>query len=257
MLFLFLAACGPQRERVVLATTTSVEDTGLLDTLSSAFNASHPQYILAGVAAGTGMVMEIGKRKDADVLLTHDPDGELKYVQEGFGYGRRYVMQNEFVVAGPPEDPAGIRGVNAADALRILAKRELPFVSRADDSGTHRREKRLWHQLGIEPTGDWYIPAGVGMGDALLLAGQKRAYILSDRATFMKFKPRTNLEILVSGDSVLVNLYHIMIVPGAHNEDGGKAFAAWITGPQARQIIRQFGTAQLGEPLFFIRAGLQ
>ena len=257
MLFLFLAACVPQRERVVLATTTSVEDTGLLDTLSSAFNASHPKYILAGVAAGTGMVMEIGKRKDADVLITHDPEGELKYVQEGFAYGRRYVMQNEFVVAGPPDDPAGIRDARAVDALRMLAERKFSFVSRADDSGTHRREKRLWRELGIEPTGDWYIPAGVGMGDALLLAGQKRAYILSDRATFMKFKPRTNLDILVSGDSALVNLYHVMIVPGAHNEDGGKAFADWITSSGARQIIAQFGMKQLGEPIFFIRAGQQ
>jgi tungstate transport system substrate-binding protein len=248
-----LFACASDRERVILATTTSVEDSGLLDTLATSFNAAHPQYLLAPVAAGTGMVLEIGRRKDADVLVTHDPDGEQQFVQQGFGHERRYVMQNDFVIAGPPEDPAHARGNNSVAALQRMAQQRHVFVSRADDSGTHRREKRLWQMTGIEPAGDWYIAAGVGMGDALLLAGQKRAYILTDRATFVKFRPRIRLDIIIDNEPPLVNEYSTMVVRGANNEDGGKVFADWVTGPDARAIIKQFGVKEFGRPLFFLR----
>ena len=249
---LFFTSCSSPRERVVLATTTSVEDSGLLDSLATSFSRSHPQYTLAPVAAGTGMVLEIGRRKDADVLVTHDSTGELEFVAQGYGHTRRYVMQNDFIIVGPPEDYGGIRGQNALQGLRVLAEREVPFVSRADDSGTHRRELRLWQEAGIKPAGSWYIRAGVGMGDALLLAGQKRAYILTDRATFIKFRERVHLDVMIDGDPPLLNKYAVIIVNGARNEAGGKAFADWIVGPGGRSVIRRFGTNEFGQPLFQI-----
>lgn len=251
-LVLLLASCTAPRERVILATTTSVEDSGLLDSLAASFNKTHPRYVLAPVAAGTGMVLEIGRRKDADVLVTHDSAGEMGFVAQGHGHSRRHVMQNDFIIVGPANDPAGIGGGNALAALRRLAERRFLFVSRADDSGTHRRERRLWREAGVEPGGDWYIEAGVGMGDALLLAGQKRAYILTDRATYMKFKPRVNLAVMVDGDPPLLNKYAVIVVAGARNETGGRAFADWLAGAPGRAVIRQFGTSQFGQPLFQI-----
>jgi tungstate transport system substrate-binding protein len=249
---LFCAACADERSRVVLATTTSLEDTGLLDSLTAVFERTNPEYQLAPIAAGTGMVLEIGKRKDADVLITHDSVGELQFVAGGYGYGRRYVMQNYFVIAGPPEDPGGIRGQDALAALRTLAERRLPFVSRADDSGTHRRELRLWRELGLQPAGEWYIQAGVGMGDALLLAGQKRAYIMTDRATFTKFQPRTKLALLVEDSAPLLNVYSIIVVRGGKNEEGGRAFADWLVSDAARALISDYGRDASGKSLFSI-----
>lgn len=248
-----LAGCRPTRERVVLATTTSIEDSGLLDTLARSFMATHPQYALAPVAAGTGMVLEIGRRKDADVLMTHDSVGEMDFVAGGYGYGRRYVMQNDFIIVGPEGDPAAIRGVDALLALRTIAGKRTPFVSRADDSGTHRREMRLWQEAGLQPAGDWYIQAGVGMGDALLLAGQKRAYILTDRATFVKFQPRIRLAVMIDGDPPLLNKYAVITVSGARNETGGRAFADWVVGSEGRKVISSFGTQQYEQPLFYVR----
>jgi tungstate transport system substrate-binding protein len=248
-----LAGCQSSRERIILATTTSVEDSGLLDTLATSFNAAHPRYVLAPVAAGTGMVLEIGRRKDADVLMTHDSAGEMQFVAEGHGYDRRYVMQNDFIIVGPQEDPAKIRNSNAIEALRVLAQKHISFVSRADDSGTHRREMRLWQEAGIQPAGDWYIQAGVGMGDALLLAGQKQAYIMTDRATYVKFKPRIRLSVMIDGDPPLLNKYAVITVRGAKNEAGGRAFAEWLVSSEGRALISGFGAQQYGEPLFFIR----
>jgi tungstate transport system substrate-binding protein len=250
---LLLSACGSQRERVVLATTTSIEDTGLLDTLTTAFEAAHPDYVLAPVAVGTGMVLEMGRRKDADVLIAHDSAGEMQFVEAGHGHSRRYVMENYFVLAGPPEDPAGVRNREVIDALRMLATQRAAFVSRADDSGTHRRELMLWRQVGVQPAGEWYIESGVGMGDALLMAGQKRAYILSDRSTFGKFRDRVNLEIMVNGGPQLVNKYSVILVTDAKNEAGGKAFADWLVSTEARRIINGF-VDETGARLFDIKS---
>jgi tungstate transport system substrate-binding protein len=247
-----VVACESPKERVVLATTTSVEDSGLLDSLATSFSAAHPQYILAPVAAGTGMVLEIGRRKDADVLITHDSAGEVKFLADGYGSDRRYVMQNDFIIVGPPGDAGRIRGLNTIAAFQKIAHDSIPFVSRADDSGTHRREMRLWAEAGIKPAGEWYIQAGVGMGDALLLAGQKRAYIMTDRATYTTFKPRIQLDIMIDGDPPLLNKYHVILVQGARNSAGGRAFADWITSAEGRQVIGAFGKSQYGAPLFFV-----
>jgi tungstate transport system substrate-binding protein len=247
-----VVACDSPRERVVLATTTSVEDSGLLDSLATSFSAAHPQYVLAPVAAGTGMVLEIGRRKDADVLITHDSAGEVKFIEDGYGSDRRYVMQNDFIIVGPPGDAGGIRGLNTIAAFQKIAHDSITFVSRADDSGTHRREMRLWAESGIKPAGDWYIQAGVGMGDALLLAGQKRAYIMTDRATYTTFKPRILLDIMIDGDPPLLNKYNVILVSGARNSAGGRAFADWITSAEGRRVIAGFGKSQFGAPLFFV-----
>ena len=247
-----LAACSTERQRIVLATTTSIEDTGLLDTLTTAFEATHPDYALAPVAVGTGMVLEMGRRKDADVLVAHDSAGEVEFVNAGYGHSRRYVMENYFVLAGPPEDPAHIRRQDIVQALRTLATQQVPFVSRGDDSGTHRREKKLWQQAGIVPAGEWYIESGVGMGDALLLAGQQRAYILSDRSTFGKFKDRIKLDLLIDGGPQLVNKYSVILVSGARNQAGGKAFADWLVSEDARRIINGF-VDENGAPYFDIK----
>lgn len=254
--FIFLVvlatACTPERQRVVLATTTSLEDTGLLDTLTTAFEAAHPDYVLAPVAVGTGMVLEMGRRKDADVLVAHDSVGELEFVNAGHGHSRRYVMENYFVIAGPPEDPAHIRNQDVVQALRTLATQRATFVSRADDSGTHRRERKLWQQAGIQPAGEWYVEAGVGMGDALLMAGQQRAYILSDRSTYGKFKDRINLAVMIDGGPLLVNKYSVMLVHGARHEAGGKAFADWLVSDGARRVINGF-VDEKGAPYFDIK----
>lgn len=238
---------------MILATTTSIDDSGLLDTLAASFQAAHPQYLLAPVAAGTGMVLEIGRRKDADVLITHDSAGEVEFVRAGHSSERRYVMQNDFIIVGPPDDPADVRGGNALSALRKFVHAHITFVSRADDSGTHRRELRLWQLAGFHPAGEWYIQAGVGMGDALLLAGQKRAYILTDRATYIKFRRRIQLDVMVDGDPPLLNKYGLLVVNESRNEAGGRAFAEWVLGPQGRALISGFGVAEYGQPLFFVR----
>ena len=247
-----LFACSGERERVVLATTTSVEDSGLLDSLVASFASSHPQYVLAPVAAGTGMVLEIGRRRDADVVMAHDSVAEMQFVREGYGIERKGVMYNDFVIAGPRNDPIAIRGRDAIAAFVKLAKGGALFVSRADDSGTHRREQKLWRDAGVTPAGTWYVQAGVGMGDALLLAGQKSAYILTDRATYLKFRERTQLEIIVDGDPPLLNSYGIIPVKGAANEAGGRAFADWMTAEKTQQLIARFGIKQYGQAVFFV-----
>lgn len=237
---------------MVLATTTSVEDSGLLDSLAASFASAHPQYVLAPVAAGTGMVLEIGRRRDADVVMAHDSVAEMQFVRDGYGIERKGVMYNDFVIAGPGNDPIGIRGRDAIAAFRTLAKGGALFVSRADDSGTHRREQKLWRDAGTTAAGAWYVQAGVGMGDALLLAGQKSAYILTDRATYLRFRERTRLEIIVDGDPPLLNSYGIIPVKGAANEAGGRAFAEWIVTEKTQQLIARFGIKQYGQPVFFV-----
>jgi tungstate transport system substrate-binding protein len=248
-----LSACakdtGP-RTRLVLAATTSLEDTGLLDVIVAEFAKQHPGIEISGVAVGTGQAIELGRRGDADILLSHDSAAEMKLVAEGRARERRSVMYNYFVIAGPAEDPAGVRGARALPAFSTIAQNHASFVSRGDDSGTHRRELSLWQELSIDPRGvPWYVEAGLGMGDALLLAGQKRAYILSDRATFLRFKSRIGLEILCDEDARLLNPYGVTVLEGGRAA-AATIFADWITGEEAQQLIGDFGRAEFGEVLF-------
>ncbi len=222
--------------------------------LIPAFENAYPLYDVQVVAVGSGEALALGARRDADVLLVHAPAAESAYVAAGHAIERRPVMTNRFVLVGPAADPAGIRGMTgAAAALHRIAERHATFVSRGDDSGTHKREKQLWSSLGMSPHdsgGRWYLEAGQGMGDVLLMAGEKGGYTLSDISTYRFMRDRLPLVILVDGDSALLNPYHVITVAGARNPAGGKAFLDWITGPGGQAIIRDYGRDRFGSPLF-------
>jgi tungstate transport system substrate-binding protein len=236
--------------RLVVAATTSLEDTGLLDALAAEFRKTHPEIDLVPISVGTGQAIELGRRGDADVLITHDSVAETKLVADGVAKTRQSLMYNDFIIAGPADDPAGVRGRDATAALRAIAQAGAAFTSRGDDSGTHRREMKLWGEAGIVPTGNgWYIEAGLGQGDALVLASQKRAYLLSDRATYLRFKPRLNLEILGGPDARLINNYAVTVLNG-ERERLGLLFADWLVSREVQALIGEFGRAEFGQSLF-------
>lgn len=249
---LLLSGCrqAPDRTRLVLAATTSLEDTGLLDLLASEFERAHPTIDLAPIAVGTGQAIQLGRRHDADVLISHDSAGEMQLVREGAAKERRSVMYNDFVIAGPRTDPVGIRGTSAIAAFSMIRDRRAMFISRGDDSGTHRRELAIWREAAIEPTQNPnYIEAAVGMGDALLMAGQKRAYILTDRGTYMRYRQRVELDILVENDPPLFNRYGVTILNGRHAKEA-EVFADWLTSARVQRMIGDYGKDEFGRPLF-------
>src|SRR5690606_18603595 len=225
---------------------------GLVAELRRAFERAHPGRRVRALTGGTGQVLELGRRGDVDVILSHDPAAESAFVAAGSGAERRPLMYNDFLIAGPPADPAGIHGLaDAAAALRRIAAARAPFISRADDSGTHRKERQLWAAAGLEPGRDepWYSEAGLGMGDALRVASERRAYILTDRATYLVMAQGLELELLVEGDPRLANVYGIILVSG-RDTPAARAFVAWITSDEGRAVIASFGGARFGRPLF-------
>jgi tungstate transport system substrate-binding protein len=239
------------RERVVLAATHTLEDSGLLDAIVVEFEAAHPQYALQATVSSSGQALEMARQGDVDVLLTHSPEDERTFMDEGYGAARREVMQSEFVLVGPAADSAHVRRVrDIGDAFRRIAEARQPFISRGDASGTHRKEQSIWQDIGITPSGDWYLEAGVGMADALRLAAQRSAYILSERATWMTAGAGLPLEILSEGDARLVNIYSVITVRLAGNARGATAFYEWISGPDGQAAIAAFGAAQADSPLF-------
>lgn len=247
-----------QRE-IILATTTSVEDSGLLATIVPMFE-QEQGYRVKAIAVGSGQALALAGRGEADVILAHAPEAEKKYVAEGFLINRRLVMHNTFLLAGPTTDPARVKGtVKASDALRKIAQAKAPFVSRGDNSGTHTLEKKLWEQAGITPAGAWYLESGQGMGRTLSIAGEKLAYVISDRATYLAFRKTTGLAVLLEGDPSFLNLYHVMEVnpqkfPGV-NAQGGKAFADFLLSAPVQDILKTFGVDTFGEALFSPDAG--
>lgn len=242
---------------VILATTTSTQDSGLLDVLVPAFEA-RSGYRVKPVSVGTGAALELGARGEADVVLVHAPEAERAWMAAGSGMDRRLVMHNDFVIVGPPSDPAGIKGMqSAAAALQRVAAAEATWISRDDDSGTHQRETRLWEEAGLNPDGSaWRLASGQGMGATLTLADQKEAYTLSDRGTYLGRRESLRLEIMVAGDASLLNLYHVMPVnparfpAGAINAAGGEAFADFLVSGEAQELIADFGRERYGQPLF-------
>lgn len=252
---LLVAGCtagdGSREETLVLASTTSTEDSGLFDVLIPAFEAAHPGIRVHVVAVGTGQALELGRRGDADVLLVHSPAAESAFVAAGHGTERREVMYNDFVIVGPASDPAGVRGLtDAVEALGRIARVGARFVSRGDDSGTHKKERELWTTLGIEPEGAWYLDAGQGMGEVLGMASEMRAYTLTDRSTFLFMKDRLELEIVVEGDPRIYNHYGVIPVRGAKRSDAAHAFAHWITAREGQAVISDYGVERFGRPLF-------
>jgi tungstate transport system substrate-binding protein len=256
LLVLLAPACaGEERERLILASTTSTEDSGLFDVLIPAFEAAYPRYTVAVIAVGTGEALALGRRKDVDVLLVHSPAAESAFVADGYGTGRWDVMYNDYVIVGPPSDPAGVRGLgDAPEALRRIAAAATEFVSRGDDSGTHRRERQLWAEAGVAPGQAWHTEAGLGMGDVLRLAHERTAYTLTDRATFQFLQDRLGLEVLVEGDERLFNQYGVIPVAGAENLAGARAFRDWITSPAGQDLIGQYGADRWDRPLFIPNA---
>jgi tungstate transport system substrate-binding protein len=249
---------GSADRAVILATTTSTQDSGLLDVLIPAFERESARQVKA-VAVGSGEAIELGGRGEADVLLVHSPDDEEKLMASGKAGKRRLVMHNDFVFVGPPDDSAGIRGMSSTAALERIAGEEAPFVSRGDDSGTHSLELELWDAAGNEPSGSWYQETGQGMGATLRITDQKRAYTISDRGTHLSTADSTDLDVLVESEPRLLNIYHVIdIDPSAGsrvNAAGGRAFATWIVSPPAQRMIGSFGRREFGRPLFVPDAG--
>lgn len=250
-------AAGPSGERtLILATTTSTQDSGLLDELLPAFTEA-TGWAVKPVAVGSGQAIEMGRRGEADVLLVHSPAAEEEYVAEGTAGRRLLVMHNDFVLLGPEDDPAGVRGLPVDEAMRRIAETQAVFVSRGDESGTHSRELSLWEEAGVTPGAPWYQETGQGMGATLRVAAEKGGYTLADRGTYLT--QSAGLAVLVEGDPGLLNVYHVIEVTERAGErvqpEGAAAFADWITGQDAQRRIGEFGWETYGQPLFVPDAG--
>ena len=241
-------------KNIILSTTTSTQDSGLLDVLVPLFE-KQSGYSVKTVSVGTGASLELAAKGDADVALVHAPSLEKKYVADGKLQNRRLVMYNDFIIIGPKEDPAKIKPLKSAvEALKGIATAKAQFVSRGDNSGTHNPEKTIWKEAGIQPQGSWYLEAGQGMGATLNIASERNAYTITDRGTYLAFGKRVALPILVEGDRVLLNVYSVMEVNPANgprvNAVGGKMFADFIVSPAAQNVIKSFGVEKFGQPLF-------
>ncbi len=249
-----LCAATAQAQTVRMATTTSTANTGLLDYLLPKFR-ERTGISVQYVAVGTGAALKIGEQGDADVVLVHDRESEDKFLAAGFGVNRRDVMYNDFVVVGAPADPAQIRGMNdAAEALKRIRAAGSAFVSRGDRSGTHLRELQLWRAAGVEPKWDgYYLSIGQGMGTALIMAYEKRGYTLTDRGTYLAYLKKTDLQIMVEGDSRLNNPYSVIAVnPSRHpriNRAGATKFIDWLTSGEGQRAIAEYQVG--GAQLFF------
>jgi len=257
---LLAAAALAQQPFIVVSSTTSTEQSGLFPQLLPAFEKDTGINVRV-VAVGTGQALDIGRRGDADVVFVHDKTAELKWLAEGEGVRRYPVMYNDFVLVGPASDPARVKGSkDITTALKAIADAKAPFVSRADKSGTHAAELRLWKDAGVDidtAKGPWYRETGSGMGAALNTASGLNAYILADRGTWLNFKNRGELGIAVEGDKRLFNQYGVMLVnPDKHpnvKKELGQKFVDWLISPSGQAVIAAYKIG--GEQLFFPNAG--
>ncbi len=256
---LLLSACAPAAPAdptLILTTTTSTQDSGLLDMLVPMFE-QQTGYTVQTVAVGTGAALKMGEEGNADVMLVHAPSSEVALMEAGWGRERFLVMHNDFVIVGPASDPAGIKGAaTAAEAFQKIADAGANFVTRGDDSGTNKMEISLWDKAAVDPNGQaWYIDSGQGMGATLAIASEKMAYTLTDRATYLATKVNLQLDILVEGDPSLLNVYHVITVNPDKwpkiNHEGALAFANFMIDPATQKIIGEFGVDKFGQPLFF------
>ncbi len=248
----------PARPDLLLATTTSTQDSGLLDVLVPDFE-KNTGYKVKTTAVGTGAALALGAKGDADVLLVHAPGSELAYMSQGNGDERVLVMHNDFLLVGPANDPASAKGKPIVDALKAVAASRAPFISRGDNSGTDLLEKALFTKAGVTPVAPWYVESGTGMGQSLTVASEKKAYIITDRATYLARRSSLALEIMVGGDLDLLNVYHVITVNAAKfprvNRRGAEAFASYLVSPGAQSLIGAFGKDRFGQALFFGDAG--
>jgi len=249
----------PENPDIILATTTSTQDSGLLDVLLPAFQAA-TLYNVQTVAVGTGQALKMGEEGNADVLLVHAPSSEVTFMDNGFGSDRRLVMHNDFIFVGPAGDPAAIKGLSATEALKAIYAAGATFVTRGDDSGTHKKELDLWKKAGLDPAGQtWYVETGQGMGASLTIASEKAGYILTDRATYLANQDKLQLVILSEGDATLLNVYHVIIVNPEKwpkvNLAGATALADYLVSAEGQALIGAFGVDKFGQALFTPDAG--
>ena len=254
------SAAGSVQKNLILATTTSTQDSGLLDVLIPVFE-KKTGYFVKTIAVGSGQAMAMGQKGEADVLLVHSPDAEKKFMAEGNGVNRLIVMHNDYIVIGPPADPAAIKGaMSTVDAFKKIAAAGSLFMSRGDNSGTHAKEQGIWKAAGIKPEGQkWYQQTGLGMGQTLNVAAEKKGYTLADRGTWLSMQQKLGLPILKEGDPILLNVYHVIGVNPAKwpkvNADGAKAFSDFMLSAETQGIIKTFGVEKYSGALFFPDAG--
>jgi len=247
---------APTNPTLILATTTSTQDSGLLDVLIPLFEAE-TGYTVQTVAVGSGQAMEMGQQGNADVLLVHSPAAEKQFMTDGWGKDRALIMHNDFIIVGPAEDPAQIKGLSAADAFKAIANAEATFVARGDKSGTSTKELGIWKKAELDPAitkPAWYIETGQGMGPSLTITSERAGYTLTDRATFLATKAKLQLEILVEADNSLLNVYHVITVNPDKwpkvNYDGAMAFLEFMTDASTQEDIGKFGVEKYGQQLF-------
>jgi tungstate transport system substrate-binding protein len=257
---LVVPSVDAQQKNIILATTTSTQDSGLLDVLIPIFE-KKTGYFVKTIAVGSGQAMAMGQKGEADVLLVHSPEAEKKFTADGYGINRRLVMHNDFIVVGSSTDPAKIKGIKSAtEVFKKIAATQSLFLSRGDNSGTHSKEKAIWKTAAVKYEGEkWYQQTGLGMGQTLNVASEKKAYTLADRGTYLALKKTLGLDILAEGDAILLNIYHVIEANPAKfpkvNTPGGKAFADFMVSSETQGIIKTFGVDKFGSPLFFPDAG--
>lgn len=260
MVLLGASALQAQEKTIILATTTSTQDSGLLDVLVPAFE-KKTGYFVKTISVGSGQAMAMGQKGEADVLLVHSPAAEKQFMADGLGVERRLVMHNDFIILGPAEDPAKIKGIKSApEAFKKIAAAGSLFLSRGDNSGTHAKEKAVWKDAGVAYEGEkWYQQTGLGMGQTLNVANEKKGYVLADRGTYLALAKNLKLDLLVEGDAVLLNIYHVIEVNPSKwpkvNSKGAKAFADFMVSKETQDTIKTFGVDKFGSPLFFPDAG--
>jgi tungstate transport system substrate-binding protein len=260
---LLLAGCtaalpAPAGGDIILATTTSTQDSGLLEVLIPAFE-QQSSYRVKPIAVGSGQALKMGETGNADVLLVHAPQAERQLMEAGYGLDRWMVMHNHFLIVGPPADPARVRSLDAVQAFQVIAQAGALFVSRGDDSGTHKMELNLWRQAGLPLQGSWYMESGQGMGATLRIASERRAYTLTDRASFLSLRSGLELEVFSREDPSLLNVYHVITIHPEKwprvNRAGARAFAEFLVSREGQELITRFGADQYGEPLFIPDGG--
>lgn len=249
-----------QQKNIILATTTSTQDSGLLDVLIPIFE-KKTGYFVKTIAVGSGQAMAMGQKGEADVLLVHSPEAEKKFTADGYGINRRLIMHNDYIVVGPSADASKIKGMKSTtEVFKKISATQGLFISRGDNSGTHAKEKAIWKAAAVKYEGEkWYQQTGLGMGQTLNVASEKKAYTLADRGTYLALKKTLGLDILAEGDAILLNIYHVIEINPAKfpkvNVPGGKAFADFMVSKETQDIVKTFGVDKFGSPLFFPDAG--
>ena len=256
VLAFFFVSIPEKKQTLILATTTSTYDSGLLDYLLPDFQEKYKMEVQI-ISVGTGQAIKNGERGDVDSILIHAPEAEKKFVNDGFGVNRSCVMYNDFIVIGQKNDPTGIKGKKVEDAFRIISEKQVEFISRGDDSGTYKKEMEIWNLTGTKQKGEWYKEVGAGMADTIRIANEKLAYTLTDRGTYLSLKDKIDLVPLVEGDSILLNPYGVIAVnpklyPGI-NYKGAMNFISWLMSEETQRKIESF--KKDNETLFFSLKG--